>query len=477
MSGESMSQRAASWPVDGLHGRELWEMHAQGRFEHVRTPWGGRHVVGEHDLDALGCRTADCPEQPPCAGLFPRTFVCCPSCGTRLQDQPPPPTPTVRDVPNNGPRGHGEFEPFDLASYEAETVALPAGRDFLFLSPPAAGGLIAIARDDAGIHRWSRTAGGWSLLDVLPNARDFISGAATPVVLNQEIVLPTDEWVATIRFQAGRLAEIRQLPSSYVPVGGAAVFQSSIYLPVVVEGQLAVLQRDATQVSDDWRVLYPATPAPAENRFGRPLATQRMVCWPGQNGVLTIKLGEPQTATWRSWNPNFRPLLAQPPTLSDSGIGYQIGHIDDLYGFERLTASLRDADQHKVSGAILADGRCICRNSMRLMREPWDEQDALNRTVQIREDDFLYPICHLNDQQAVVAVAEGRINMSRLADGDCDPPVRSEVAFSSSPVNSHKLGMISHLRRPSQLQAFVYAGYLWVYDTDENILCRWRQKT
>ncbi len=471
------------WQFDHDGWTETWHWVAGG-FDRV-TVDGRVYSVAQDDLTALRPRGAEgCAV---CRAALPNAFSHCPACGVPLADVPGPSEP-CQSVPNAGQPQAG-LPPLSLAAGVArrEPVGLPeVGRQFAFAVAGDPARLLALDRDGGWLHAFDRRRARWTRLtgigEILLPERGWSMAAS-----QAGLVLASAGRLTVIDLCSGPVPRpaVTRLGEGEVCVGAPCILESEA-LALVTRGNTVHLARRRMVRGGEW-AFEPVQGAPpglgaadlSGDGLSAPMATGTRASWAGKDGTIVVSLSDDDTVgkpVWRTWSSGFAPYLGHRPYVDPDGRVWQLGSMPIPgnkrgMGFERVSLRARP-DQERIGGSVLAAGVLACR-LLTLRHHAWVEQSPYDRHLPGNDGDFLVPVLALDRERCVlIATSEGVTELVNAGPGGVGMPILAGLRFYDGRTLSD-LGLPVSLRTLSQVAAFVFAGWLYVYDAQENECWRW----
>ena len=478
----------AGWQLDYDGWSEVWHRGPGGGFDRATVGTRG-YAIALDDLTALRPRSADgCAI---CRGVLPHAFSHCLACGAPLADLAGP-AETCQCVPNAG-RPEAGLLPLTLAAGAAQREPFhlpPEGLHFAFAVAGEPVRLFALDRDGGVLHEFDRRRARWTRLMGL--GENLLPERSWSMAASQAgIAVASAGRLTVIDLTAGPVPHplVTRLGDGEACVG-APCFVRGEALALVTRGNAVHLARRRMVRGGEW-AFEPVQGAPpatgaldvVRDAFSAPMATQTAASWAGRDGAVLVSLGDDDTvgrAVFRNWSAGFTPYLQHRPYVDPDGRVWQLGSMPIAgskrgMGFERIGVQSM-LNQERIGGSVLASGILACR-LLTLRHRAWVEGSPYDRNLPGNDGDFLVPVLALDRERCVLMNAsDGATELVNAGAAGVSAPVLAGLRYYDGQ-RLHDLGLPVNLRTLSQVAAFVFAGALHIYDSQENECWRWNLQT
>jgi len=446
-----------------------------------------------------------------CGGFFPPEFAHCPYCGKTLtsgENQKDVWTPPYGDGSGlrllsksidvvSIPMKKEENNTLRWVDQEQDTFALPRPRgDYEFIVGSLGtklSVLITFDRTTGLLDYFSPVENKWKSLAPTPGRRvgepKLPEWAWSAAYVNGKagVAVPTAEgpvWIA-IDWAKGTCS-----PSfgSGEAVGGPATLDNQVFVPVIVEGMLAIHTFDftASQWKQKGEPVSDGVRESGESRYySVPVidAGRHIIYWVGIDGLLTFDHTN-GTCVWRPWETDAYPCRAVPelgpPYHDPSGSFWQICYDDydnsqDQRAFRYYKLSGDESDREDVDGGRFSSGISCFAKAYDLWEKPWAKKGQ-DQAKSIR-----VPLLCLDEVSKVTVTAHfGSGSISPILDivKNRRKPYQTNfrIEFPNDLPIELRMPYAFNIHAPWELRLFLYLNYLYVYSPEEKICYKWRLK-
>ncbi len=444
-----------------------------------------------------------------CGGFFPPEFNHCPFCGKQLasgefhSDAWVPPfgggsgLRLVAKRINLASLPVQQDKAIKWVDQEEENFPLPRLRgDYQFIvaqlgtKSPA---LIAFDRTSGLVDYYSPAHKEWVSFTPSPDRRiggnllpawswsaAFVSGKTMP-----GFAVPTREgpvWIA-LDWSEGKSTPVFGKGES---IGGAATLDNRVFIPVLVEGVIAIHSFDHT--ASQWNQIGEAMKigvkeSGIEDRyFSIPVIDEgrHVVYWVGIPGLLVFDLAN-CSCVWRPWETDAYPCSAVPtlgPPYRDSSgnywqICYDIGDPAGAFRYYKLSGD--ESDREDVDGGRFSSGVSCFSKPYDLWGKPWEKIDA---KLHGKAECIRAPLLCIDEESKATITANFGSGttlplLEIIKDRGKSYPTDLKIETPGLPIELRTRDAFN-LSAPWELRLFIYQQCVFAYSMEEAVCHKWR---